>query len=136
RARPGGPRGAAAGADGGRTTPAACGGDGGAGYLSSGLGRGTIGRRRLPRGRRRGGAVGRADGAGGAGVVWRAGVQVILSEAKDRVGGGSEPRASLACFSRSFAPRMTFPPRLRINKEHAWRQPPTSRTVWCSRSTA
>src|SRR5438132_8252447 len=33
---------------------------------------------------------------------------VILSGAKDRVGGRSEPRASLACPERSFAPlRMT-----------------------------
>src|SRR3954465_15695909 len=34
---------------------------------------------------------------------------VILSGAKDRVGGARDPRASLACIGRSFAPlRMTW----------------------------
>src|SRR6266446_6307092 len=42
---------------------------------------------------------------------------VILSEAKDRVGGTSEARASLACSRRSFAPlRMTFHARCPVSR--------------------
>src|SRR5438477_78611 len=65
----------------------------------------------MPARGRRGGGRGHSRSSGGGDTAGRAvaGTQpVILSGAKDRVGGASERRASLACLERSFAPlRMT-----------------------------